>query len=191
MKYLNKLMSLIMILVLILGLYGCGNKTPSNVVDETLDSIKSGKNKVFSQVINSKVGDSGKNSDTEQVYSKSMSKFMDSIKKITYKVNSETIDNDIAKVNVTLNGPDFEAVLSQFMDKASTDALSGNAINNEETDTKYDEMLSEALDNAEPCERTMDIELIKDDKGWKIKNENDLLKLVADIDTSVFNNTFD
>lgn len=191
MKYLNKLMSLIMILVLILGLYGCGNKTPSNVVDETLDSIKSGKNKVFSQVINGKVGDSGKNSDTEQGYSKSMSKFMDSIKKITYKVNSETIDNDTAKVNVTLNGPDFEAVLSQFMDKASTDALSGNAINNEETDTKYDEMLSEALNNAEPCERTMDIELIKDDKGWKIKNENDLLKLVANIDTSVFNNTFD
>lgn len=180
-----------MILVLTAGMYGCGGKTPSNVVDETLDSIKSGKNKVFSQVINSKVGDSGKNSDTEQVYSKSMSKFMDSIKKITYKVNSETIDNDIAKVNVTLNGPDFEAVLSQFMEKASTDAFSGNAINNEETDTKYDEMLSEALDNAEPCERTMDIELIKDDKGWKIKKENDLLKLVANIDTSVFNNTFD
>lgn len=191
MKYLNKLMSLIMILVLILGLYGCGNKTPSNVVDETLDSIKSGKNKVFSQVINSRVGDSGKSSGAEQEYSKSMSKFMESIKKITYKINSETIDNDTSKVNVTLNGPDFEAVLSQFMEKASTDAFSGNAINNEETDAKYDEMLSEALDNAEPCERTMDIELIKDDKGWKIKNENDLLKLVANIDSSVFNNTFD
>lgn len=191
MKYLNKLMSLLMILVLTVGMYGCGIKTPSKAVEETLDSIKSGKNKVFSQVINSKVGGSGKNSDTEQGYSKSMSKFMDSIKKITYKVNSETIDNDTAKVNVTLNGPDFEAVLSQFMEKASTDAISGNAINNEETDAKYDEMLSEALDNAEPCERTMDIELVKDDKGWKIKNENDLLKLVANIDPSVFNNTFD
>ena len=40
--------------------------------------------------------------------------------------NSENIDGDAAKVNVTLNGPDLAEALSQFMQKAFAD-VSSNA----------------------------------------------------------------
>ena len=37
----------------------------------------------------------------------------------------------------------------------------------------------------------MDIEMVKEENGWKIKNDNDIIKLVTNIDPDAVNNAFD
>ena len=81
------------------------------------------------------------------------------------------------------------------MEKALSDALSsafsGDTMTEAETDEKYDKMFAEILDNVKFSDRTMDIEMVKDNNEWKIKDENDLIKLVTNIDPVAFDENFD
>ena len=195
MNYLKKLLSIFITLVIAVTVTGCGAKSPTKVVGEKLDSIKSGDSKEFSDILNNKISNSEETKDSDDAYSESLNKMVEAIKNITYKVNSENIDGDTAKVNVTLNGPDLAEALSQFMQKAFADAFSqafsGKELSKEETDAKYDKMLAEILGGMENTDRTMDIELVKENNEWKIKDENDLAKLVVNIDPDAFNNLSD
>ena len=113
---------------------------------------------------------------------------MQTVNKITYKINSETIDGDNAKVNVTLNGPDLENMLSKYIEKMFSEALSmqilGKSMTAEEQDKKFDEVFAEVIGEAKFKERTMDVNLTKNGNQWEIKNKNELTKLVLNFDPS-------
>lgn len=192
MNYFKKLLSFCVMVVLTVGLVGCGTKSPSKVVSESLDAIKNGDNTVFSDTLNSEISNAEDQDDSTQQYSESMKKVAESIKNITYNVNSETIDGDNATVNVTVTGPDMADVFSQFLQKAFADAFSqafsGQALSEEETNERYDNILSGLLDNAKDTDRTMNIDLVKDNGEWKIKDEDQLVKLVLNLDPDALKN---
>lgn len=189
MRKLKKICSIITMLILVVGICGCG-KSPSKVVSDYLDKVKTGENSSFSEMLNKSVKEESKKEDNE-----SEKKVMESIKKVTYKINSETIDGNNAKVNVTVNGPDLAAVLAEYMKTALSDAFSeafsGNSMSEEETNKHFEEILSKCMDNVKYTERTGDIELTKSDNGWELKDTNQLLKLIVNLDPDAFKNTDD
>ena len=192
MKYLKKVMCFFMTAILILIVSGCGTKSPSKAISEKLNSIKNGNNQTISEVLNSEISQE-KTDDSEYIESKN--KMIDSVKKITYKINSETVEGDTATVNITVNGPDLADAFSKFMQKAFSDALSnafsGNTETQEEIDAKYDKIFSEILENMNFSDRTMDVEMVKENKEWKVKDYNDIIKLIINIDPDTFGNTLD
>lgn len=188
-------MAVFITVILTVSLTGCGTKSPTKVVSESLDAIKSGNNKAFSDTLNEDISGEKNSDNSTEKYNESIEKMAESIKNITYKINSETIDGDTAKVNVTVTGPDLADVLSKFMQKAFEDAFSqafsGKKLSEEETDAKYDKILSELLEDVNNTDRTMDVELTKENNEWKIKDENDLIKLVVNIDPDVISKLSD
>ena len=195
MNYLKKIVAVFITVILTVSLTGCGTKSPTKVVSESLDAIKSGNNKAFSDTLNEDISGEKNSDNSTEKYNESIEKMAESIKNITYKINSETIDGDTAKVNVTVTGPDLADVLSKFMQKAFEDAFSqafsGKKLSEEETDAKYDKILSELLEDVKNTDRTMDVELTKENNEWKIKDENDLIKLVVNIDPDVISKLSD
>ena len=186
MNYLKKLLSIFITFIVAIVITGCGAKSPTEVLSDKLNSVKSGESSEFSQVFNGILSSDDKNKDLKDSFSESTKKMEESIKNITYTINSETIDGDKAKVNVTLNGPDIAAALNQFIDKAFSEAFSQafsvQTLSEEESNAKYDKMFVEILGGMKNTDRTMDIELIKENSEWKIKDENDLVKLILNID---------
>ncbi len=179
-------------IILVVAVSGCGAKSPSKAMRENLDSITNGDNKAISDILGSEIQDE---EGTDSQYTEAENQMIKAVKKITYKINSETIDGNSAKVNVTVNGPDLADAFSQFMDKALADAFSSafseDTMTEEEMDAKYDKMFAEILENVKFSERTMDIEMVNENNEWKIKNDNDLIKLVTNMDPDAFDEDFD
>ena len=192
MNYLKKLICFLTAIILVVAVSGCGNKGPSKAMRENLDSITNGDNKAISDILGSEIQDE---EGTDSQYTEAENQMIKAVKKITYKINSETIDGNSAKVNVTVNGPDLADAFSQFMDKALADAFSiafsEDSMTEEEMDAKYDKMFAEILENVKFSERTMDIEMVNENNEWKIKNDNDLIKLVTNMDPDAFDEDFD
>ncbi|EQB87966.1 hypothetical protein J2Z44_000374 [Clostridium punense] len=192
MKGLKKAVLFILLLTFSVGVYGCSSKTPSNSVKNYLEEVKKGENTDFSKLLNETL-DKAKKEETNQkkdAEKESTKKFMDSMKNLTYTINSEKIDGDSATVNVKVNGPDMATVLGDFLQKAFTTALSqafsGNNATQEETDKLFDTMLLESLNNMKYTERTGDISLTKTNGEWKINNNDALTKLLVNLDSSLF-----
>lgn len=183
----KKLLSIFVTFMLAIVITGCGAKSPTEVVSEKLNSVKSSESSEFSQVLNGTLSSDDKNDTSKDSFGESTKKIEESIKNITYTINSETIDGDKAKVNVTVNGPDMTEALNQFIDKAFAEAFSqafsGQTLSEEESNAKYDKMFAEILSEMKNTDRTMDVELVKENSEWKVKNENDLVKLILNIDS--------
>lgn len=192
MKNLKKLALILVMILSTVSLYGCGGNSPSDVVNEYFKKIKSGATdieNVFAMVEEEAEQNDealGKDSFSEET----QKKLLDKMKEITYKVNSETIDGDNAKVNVTVKGMDFNIVLGKTMQEALgylfTQALSGVEMSDEENDAYFNTLINKYLDEVTYSERTLDVELTKVDKEWKIKEGDAILKLLLNIDESTF-----
>ncbi|EQB87899.1 hypothetical protein J2Z44_001275 [Clostridium punense] len=193
MKGFKKVVLFIMLITMTIAVYGCSSKTPSNSVKNYLEEVKKGENADFSKLLNQTLAKAKKDTEkqSEGAPNESTKKFMDSLKNLTYTINSEKINGDSATVNVKVNGPDMASVLGDFLQKAFTtafsQAFSGNNATQEETDKLFDTMLVESMNNMKYTERTGDISLTKTNGEWKINNDDALTKLLVNLDNSLFN----
>ena len=193
MKKIKKIVSIMLLLVLIIGAYGCGSKSPSNVVKTYFEELKKGTNGDFTQMLNNSLESAEKTSDAKEnkLSDESAKKIIDSMAKLTYTINSEKIDGDSATVNVKVNGPDMSKVLAEYMQKAITTAManafSGDKVNKDDQNKLFESILSDCLDNITYAERTGDISLKKSNGEWKIDADDSLKKLLLGIDTSSSN----
>lgn len=189
MKKFKKLVPFLLIFTLLIGLYGCGTKSPSDTTKEYLEEVKKGENGDFSSLVN-KTFDKGENKAAETNKDESSKKLTESMKKLTYTINSEKIDGDKAVVNVKVNGPDVGNVMVDYMQKAVAmafnEAFSGKEPTKEETEKLYEKLLIECLNNIKFTDRTGDISLTKVDGKWKISGDDSLTKLLINIDASAF-----
>ncbi|MBW6410665.1 DUF4878 domain-containing protein [Clostridium weizhouense] len=193
MKNFKKVLSFALVFMLLAGVCGCaGKKTPTNTVKNYLEQVKKGENAEFSKLLNENIEKEDKKTEENKAkFDESEKKMLDSMKKLTYKINSENIEGDSAVVNVTATAPDLAAVIGEFFQKAISVAFSsafaGTKPSDEENEKMYDKMLSECLDNVKLTERTQDIHLEKVDGEWKITNNDELAKLLVNIDPKKFN----
>ena len=195
MKKLKKLALILAMMLSIVLLYGCGGKAPTAVVNEYFEKIKSGDTDVqqlFSMIEEEadKVEEADENSESDNLSEEVQNKLLEKVKEITYTVNSETIDGDNAKVNVTVKGMDLNIVIGKVMQEAFsfalTQAFSGTEMTEEESDAYYNSLFSNYLDEVTYSDGTLDIELTKVDKEWKISEDSIITKLLFGMDESTF-----
>lgn len=188
MRNLKRILSIMLLFVLILGVYGCGSKSPSNAVKNYFEELKKGQNADFSNMLSTSLESAEKDN---KISDDSTKKIIDSMTKVTYTINSEKIDGDSATVNVKVNGPDMSKVLAEFMQKAVTTALekslSGDKMSTDDQNTLYNNILSDCLNNITYADRTGDISLKKSNGEWKIDADDSLKKLLLGIDASALN----
>ncbi len=188
MKKLKKISIILVMMLSMVLLYGCGGKSPTDVVNEYFKKVKSGDTDV--QKLVSIAGEENEDSEGSNLSEEVQKKLLDKVKEITYTVNSETIDGDNAKVNVTVKGMDLNIVIGKVMQEAFTFALtqafSGTEMTEEESNTYFNSLFSKYIDEVTYSERTLDVELTKVDKEWKITGEDAMSKLLLGIDESTF-----
>lgn len=182
MKLLKRI-SIIMTLVLsITAFYGCKSKdpSPSDTVKTYFDEIKGADEATISTLL----------SNVEETDTNSSKKMITEIQKLTYTINSESIDGEKATVNVKVNGPDIAAVIATSIQEMFTSVLSqafsGTEITEAEQNKLYDDIMVKALDGVTFTDRTGDITLEKSENGWEITSDNEITKLIMNIDPTTF-----
>ena len=192
MKILKKVSLLIAAIVMTtLLLQGCGSKTPTDIVNEYLSKVQRGDSNVeeLFAIGNDEVDDK---KDSDSLSQETQNNLQDKFKEITYKINSESIDGDSAKVNVTVNGMDLNIVFTKVIQEAFSfaigQAFTGTQMTDEENNAYFESLLNKHLEEVTYSERTGDISLIKENDEWKIQEDESILKLLIGIDNSSFNN---
>ena len=182
MKLLKKI-SIIMTLVLsITAFYGCKSKepSPSDTVKTYFDEIKGADEATISTLL----------SNVEETDTNSSKKMITEIQKLTYTINSESIDGEKATVNVKVNGTDMAAVIATSIQEMFTSVLSqafsGTEMTEAEQNKLYDDIMVKALDGVTFTDRTGDITLEKSENGWEITSDNEITKLIMNIDPTTF-----
>ncbi|WP_195954116.1 hypothetical protein [Clostridium tertium] len=182
MKLLKRI-SIIMTLVLsITAFYGCKSKepSPSDTVKTYFDEIKGADEATISTLL----------SNVEETDTNSSKKMITEIQKLTYTINSESIDGEKATVNVKVNGPDIAAVIATSIQEMFTSVLSqafsGTEMTEAEQNKLYDDIMVKALDGVTFTDRTGDITLEKSENGWEITSDNEITKLIMNIDPTTF-----
>lgn len=187
MKYVKQL-SVVLVLIITTALVGCNANTPSDVVSEYFDKVKKGD--TSAKELFAVVEESGQEVLDEDGVSKEVTdKLIKKMKKLTYKINSEEINGDTAKVNVTVNsmnfGEVFGKVFSESMNYFMGQAFSGVEMSDEDSENYMNDLLSKHLDEVSYSDKTDDITLSKIDGKWKIDESESLVKLVMGFDSSM------
>ena len=183
-----------MILTLVALMYGCGGKTPTNTVEEYFKALQKGDTEVENLFLSSSEDNEELEDAVEEIdelSDKVEEKLFKAIAKLTYTVNSESINEDTATVNVTVEGIDLAVVMVDVIQESFTYMLSqvfsGIEMSEEESDNYFNTVFSEKLDGVTYSERSGDISLTKVDGEWKISENDSLTTLVLGLDSSLFN----
>lgn len=189
MNVVRRMLSLIVLLCLIGGLYGCTKQSPSDAVKTYLEQVKKADKEelttLFSQSLNE-----------NQILMKDLNSFqsteklLDLMKTMTYTINSEEIQGESAKVNATVNGPDLAPIVREVIQKVFTNSFSvvvlGDESVQEEMNKLYDTLVLESLEKVKNTERSEELSLVKVNGQWEIKQDESLIKLLINIDESMF-----
>ena len=93
--------------------------------------------------------------------------------KISWKVTKVTKENDNATVEVEITNKDFKTIISSYMQKVLKLALSGGNITVEENKNYLMDELKN--DQVKTITQTKTIQLVKEDKKWKVVSNDELL----------------
>lgn len=177
MKKLQRVTAIFLLSIFSVLLVGCGQKTPTEVVNQYFSEVKQGKNAEVSDLLDTQFGKTEEGVDNkDKMTPEEEKKVMDLMKQMDAKVNSEKIDekNKTAIVNVTVKGPNFADILLKVMGKAMEIAFSGKELTEEQTN----EIFMSVMDNPTIDERTGDINLEMVDSQWKITPDDNLMKVL-------------
>lgn len=93
--------------------------------------------------------------------------------KISWKVKKVTEEDDTATVEVEITNKDFKTIISNYMQKVLKLALSGEDITEEGIENYFVEELKN--DQVQTTTQTKTIQLIKEDKKWKVVSNDELI----------------
>lgn len=175
----RKKLGILIITILSVGmiLTGCTRKSPTDVVNAYFTELKKGNNEQASEFIESAFSqtEEGTSEETSEETDEIMEEaIMLYLSKTDAKVLSENIDEDNAIVEVEINGPNFANILMEVIRESIVDAFSGNGMDEDYMSKSFLEKVKESKSET----RTGSINLIKEDKEWKIKSDYNVLTLV-------------
>lgn len=200
MKVIKKIICISLGFMLLSGISGCvfdkaKKKTPTEVVSQSLDYIKSGDSENIQGMLSENLPINIKgNSGLKELLPESSEKLEDALKNITYKVNSENINGNKAVVNVTVNGPDlkepFDMMISDVVKDIKSGELRITKFDIDKVSKKYDSSFSDLIKNVKTTERTGNIELEKKHGKWVV-NMDDLSKLSININPDDYDDKYE
>lgn len=168
----KKLKMMLMIVLSMAIVTGCGAKSPTEVVDYYFSEIKKGENTDLANYLLENVGSENEKTETkedEKVDPKMEEAMKIYLSKLDAKVLSEKIDGDNATVEVEVTGINFSNIILEILQESLANAFSGNEI----TDEDMSNSVLEKVKSGKVDTRTGTISLSKVDKEWKINTEDE------------------
>lgn len=173
----KKILLLFLVMVLSLGLIGCGAATgesPEQAVKNAIDAIKAGDSEKASVYMDYDklllAGDEENDDTTEQ--SKKMAQLI--LNHLDYKILSSSEEGDTATVRTEITNIDMSKVMADFISQLVTLAFSG--LSEEQLDEKCIEIYTDLInqENNKTVTNTVDIKLSKHEGKWTINWSDDL-----------------
>lgn len=191
MKILKRYLSIILILVIGVGVTACGNSTPTSEVEKVLEGLRAGKreevNVLVTDSINksilgnseelSKEVPSGMTEETQDLLNKVLGK-------MSYKINSENIENEKATVNVTLKGGNISKAFKGYLGDLLTLAYTSDVLSTTPKDEYFllvNSIFYEKLKAIEYEDRSGDINLTKNGEKWVVENDAAFFELLLGV----------
>lgn len=191
MKILKRYLSIILILVIGVGVTACGNSTPTSEVEEVLEGLRAGKREevkvLVTDAINksilgnseelSKEVPSGMTEETQDLLNKVLGK-------MSYKINSENIENEKATVNVTLKGGNISKAFKGYLGDLLTLAYTSDVLSTTPKDEYFllvNSIFYEKLKAIEYEDRSGDINLTKNGEKWVVENDVAFFELLLGV----------
>lgn len=167
----NKLKIMMMAILSIFILTGCGTKSPTEVVNSYFDEIKKGENAEVTEYLLESVEseEDSTDSDENQADPKMEEAMKLYLSKIDAKVLSENIEKDKATVEVEVSGLNFSNIILEVLQESLSSAFSGVEMSDEEISNS----VLEKVKSGKIETRTGTVTLSKDEKEWKINTEDE------------------
>lgn len=188
MMKIRKYISILMIVIMTFILGGCGVTTPRSVVEEYFESLVAGKedeiNNMVTDALNKSIfGDTSTTSEEVQggMTEETKEILNEIVSKMKYKVNSEKVESNSAKVNVTVTGGNISKAFMGYLGDLMTLAYTSTVLNStpkEEYNILVNSILWEKFNTIEYDERTFDINLKKDGDKWNIETDATFYELL-------------
>lgn len=168
----KKLKIMLMIVLSMVIVTGCGAKSPTEVVDNYFTQVKKGENADISKYLLENVESKSEEENVEEDIEEDP-KMEEAMKiylsKLNAKVLSEKIDGDNATVEVEIKGLNFSNIIIEVIQESLSNAFSGTQMTEEDMSNS----VLEKVNNGEEETRTGTISLTKVDKEWKINTEDE------------------
>lgn len=191
MKILKRYLSIILILVIGVGVTACGNGTPTSEVEKVLEGLRAGKREevkvLVTDAINksilgnseelSKEVPSGMTEETQDLLNKVLGK-------MSYKINSENIENEKATINVTLKGGNISKAFKGYLGDLLTLAYTSDVLSTIPKDEYFllgNSIFYEKLKAIEYEDRSGDINLTKNGEKWGVENDAAFFELLLGV----------
>lgn len=194
MRRISKVISGLISIVMVLALAGCGSTTPTSEVKKYFKTVVAGEaeeiNNMVDDAINKSVyGDVTPPSeeDGDGMTDETIKILDEIVSKMEYKVNSEEVDGDTAKVNVTVNGGNISMAFMGYLGDLMTLSYTSDVLTTTpkaEYNLLVNSLIWEKFNAIEYDERTLDINLIKESNKWQIENDAALYELLLGSSTN-------
>ena len=163
---------ILMVVLAMVIVTGCGSKSPTDVVNSYFSEIKSGKNDELTNYVleNTDTKDTETETAEETEVDPKMEEAMELyFSKLNVKVLSENIDGDNATVEVEVIGLNYSNIIMELLQESLASAFNGV----EMTDEDMSNSVLDKVNNGKEETRTGTISLSKVDKEWKINTEDE------------------
>lgn len=168
----NKLKIMIVVLLSMVIVTGCGTKSPTEVVNDYFNEIKKGENAEVTEYLLENIEsteDSTESNDETSQDPKIEEAMKLYLSKLDAKVLSENIDKDKATVEVELSGLNFSNIILEIVQESISNVFSGVEMSDEDMSNS----ILEKVKSGKVETRTGNITLSKVDKEWKINTDDE------------------
>ncbi len=168
----NKLKIMIVALLSMVIVTGCGSKSPTEVVNDYFNEIKKGENAEVTEYLLENIEsteDSTESNDETSQDPKIEEAMKLYLSKLDAKVLSENIDKDKATVEVELSGLNFSNIILEILQESISNVFSGVEMSDEDMSNS----ILEKVKSGKVETRTGNITLSKVDKEWKINTDDE------------------
>lgn len=168
----KKIKIMLMIVLSMAVVTGCGAKSPTEVVNHYFSEIKKGENADLANYLlenvelQNKEDDKDKDEESDPKMEEAMKIYLS---KLDSKVLSEKIDGDEATVEVEVTGLNFSNIILEILQESLANVFTGN----EMTDEDMSNSVLEKVKSGKVDTRTGTISLSKVDKEWKINTDDE------------------
>lgn len=169
----KKILISVLIIILALGVTGCGGESPEQAVKNTLDAIKAGDVEKASKYVDYdklQITDKSALNAEDKEKSEEMAKMI--FKNIKYKVLESSEDGNTATVKAEITNLDMGNVMTDFVSQLLPLAFSG--LSKEQMNEKSEEVFVSLISKeSKTVTKTVELNLSKKDDNWKIESSDE------------------
>lgn len=182
----KRILSLVCVFIMVFTLVSCGGESPEQAVNNALTAVKKLDEDTIERYFGEDdlLGSDDVDDDIEDIIdTDESSKLL--IEKLSFDVLSSEIDGDRAVVETEITNIDLQSIFIEYLEE-SFEIIMARAFDaeadedDEELEVELEQLFTNLLsdEDNELVTSTVDINLLKDESGWKIDLDDDLLDAI-------------